>query len=49
MVSWLFDAIAVLVDLSAHPDLSKPVRDLLLPYIYTLVEIAEAQHHQLSL
>ena len=49
MVSWLFDATAALVDLSAHPDLSKPVRDLLLPYIYTFMEIAEAQHDQLSL
>ena len=48
-VSWLFDATAALVDLAAHPDLSKPVRDLLLPYVYTLVEIAEAQHDQLSL
>ena len=40
---------AALVDLSAHPDLSKPVRDLLLPYVYTFVEIVEAQHDQLSL
>ena len=48
-VSWLFDATAALVDLSAHPDLSKPVRDLLLPYIYTFVEVTEAVHDQLSL
>ena len=48
-VSWLFDVTAAIVDLSAHPDLSRPVRDLLLPYVYALVEVAEAQHDQLSL
>ena len=33
----------------AHPDLSKPIRDPPLPYVYTLVEVAKAQHDQLSL
>jgi hypothetical protein len=49
LVSWLFDATAAFVDVAAHPDLPASVRDFLLPYLYTYVEVTEALHDQLAL
>ena len=48
-MSWLFDTVAAFVDVSAHPDLPPSVRDFILPYLYSLVEVTEAFHDQLSL
>ena len=48
-VSWLFDTVAAFLEVSAHPDLPPSVREFNLPYLYSLVEVTEALHDQLSL
>ena len=47
--AWGFDLTAAFVDLVAHPDLPPNIRDLLLPYVYGYVQLAEAESNQLRL
>lgn len=48
-VSWLFDSVAGIVELLAHPHLPSHIRDLFLPYLYAQVQIVGAQHSLLAL
>ena len=48
-VSWLFDTTAAFLEIAAHPELPPSVRDFILPYLYSYVEVTEALHDQLSL
>lgn len=47
--SWGFDLTASFVDLAAHPDLPPQIRDLILPYVYGYVQLAEAESNQVRL
>jgi hypothetical protein len=49
LVAWLFDTTAAFVSILAHPELPGPVRAFVLPYVFSLVEVTEAFHNQLSL